>query len=63
VLRDALAAQGLAVWLDEQGIETFESINTTIESGRARSKALAGPMDASAQGLPAWRAVRPYGGC
>ena len=39
-LRDALAAQGLAVWLDDSGIETFESISAAIENGLARSKAL-----------------------
>jgi tetratricopeptide (TPR) repeat protein len=40
VLRDALAARGLAVWLDEQGIETFASITAAIEHGLAHSKAL-----------------------
>ena len=39
-LRDALVARGLAVWLDDRAIETFESITTTIEDGLARSKAL-----------------------
>lgn len=40
VLHDALAARGLAVWLDERGIETFASITAAIEHGLARSKAL-----------------------
>jgi Flp pilus assembly protein TadD len=39
-LRDALVARGLAVWLDDQTIETFESISAAIENGLARSKAL-----------------------
>jgi len=39
-LRDALAAAGLKVWLDEQGIDTFESISLAIERGLAHSRAL-----------------------
>lgn len=39
-LRDALVARGLAVWLDDRGIDTFESISAAIEAGLARSKAL-----------------------
>ncbi len=40
VLRDALKAQGLEVWLDESEIETFESISQAIERGLAHSRAL-----------------------
>jgi tetratricopeptide (TPR) repeat protein len=39
-LRDALVARGLEVWLDDLGIETFESITAAIENGLACSKAL-----------------------
>jgi hypothetical protein len=40
VLREALKAEGLEVWLDESGIETFESISQSIEHGLANSRAL-----------------------
>ncbi len=41
VLRDALTKdQGLEVWLDETGVETFESIRAAIENGLAFSRAL-----------------------
>jgi len=36
----ALVAQGLAVWLDEARIETFESISGAVSEALARSKAL-----------------------
>jgi hypothetical protein len=40
VLRDAIEARGLRVWLDDTTIDTFESISGAIERGVARSKAL-----------------------
>jgi Flp pilus assembly protein TadD len=40
VLREALEAQGLEVWLDETEVETFESIRGGIENGLAFSRAL-----------------------
>ena len=40
VLRDALVTQGLEVWMDESGIETFDSISHSIERGLACSRAL-----------------------
>ena len=39
-VRDALVAKGLAVWLDDTQIETFESISAAIEQGLACSKVL-----------------------
>ncbi len=38
VLRDALAAQGLAVWLDESEIETFTSISAALSAASAAAK-------------------------
>jgi Flp pilus assembly protein TadD len=40
VLREALEAQGLRVWLDEREVETFESIRAAIEGGLAFSRVL-----------------------
>ncbi|MEA2309312.1 MAG: hypothetical protein QOI65_1598, partial [Thermoleophilaceae bacterium] len=39
-LRDALVAQGVAVWVDDREIETFASITRAIEQGLARSRVL-----------------------
>ena len=39
-LRDELVARNLAVWLDDDAIDTFDSIGGSIERGLARSKAL-----------------------
>lgn len=40
LLRDALKAQGLEIWLDDSKIETFESISHAIERGLACSRVL-----------------------
>jgi TIR domain/Tetratricopeptide repeat/NB-ARC domain len=40
VLRDALTAAGLGVWLDEGQIDTFASITAAIEDGLAHSRLL-----------------------
>lgn len=40
VLRDALCAAGLTVWLDNRDVGTFASISRAIDDGLARSKAL-----------------------
>jgi hypothetical protein len=39
-LASALAGAGLSYWLDERAIEDFQSIQTSIERGLGRSKAL-----------------------